>query len=140
METKLFVAMQALILHKNKVLLVRESSKYRDGTNAGKFNVVGGRVKLGERFDEGLCREVQEETGLTISIGRPFFVGEWRPQVRNEQWQIVGVFFECTSESDKVILGEEHDDFAWINPADYKNYNLIDDLFPMFEVYLKVCI
>ncbi len=129
--------MKAFIMHKGKVLLVKESSKYADGSNAGKFDVVGGRVQLGQRFDESLLREVQEETGLDIKIGRPFFVNEWRPNVRGEQWQIVGTFFECFANADNVTLGEDHEEYVWIDPRDYKKYKLIENLMPAFESFLN---
>ena len=137
MEIKLFTATKAFIVYNGKVLLLKESMKYTDGSNAGKFDVVGGRVKPGQRFDESLIREIQEETGLNIKIGRPFFVNEWRPIVRGEQWQIVGTFFECFSESDKVLLSEDHEEYVWIDPKEYKKYNLIDNLIPAFEEWLQ---
>ncbi len=137
MVDKLFVAMKAFIVHNGKVLLLRESSKYFDGSNSGKFDIVGGRVEPGQRFNESLLREIEEETGLNVTIGRPFFVNEWRPNVRGEQWQIVGTFFECISESANVKLSEDHSEFVWINPQDYKNYNLIENLIPAFESFLS---
>ena len=91
---KLFVATKAFIVNDGKVLLVRESNKYKDGANEGRYDVVGGRVNPEQRFDDGLIREINEETGLNVKIGKPFFVNEWRPVVRGEKWQIVGVFFE----------------------------------------------
>lgn len=137
MVDKLFVATKAFVVHKGKLLLLKESSKYSDGSNAGKFDVVGGRVKPGERFDESLLREVREETGLDIKIGRPFFINEWRPIVRGEQWQIVGMFFECFADSDKVMLSEDHEEFIWIDPNEYMRYNLIDNLVSAFGSYLN---
>lgn len=92
---KLFVATKAFIERDGKVLLVRESQKYQDGTNPGKFDVPGDRLNPGERFDDALRREVKEETGLTATVHEPICVGEWRPTVRGECWQIVGVFFPC---------------------------------------------
>tara|TARA_Y100000034_G_scaffold132299_1_gene194941 strand:+ start:1240 stop:1539 length:300 start_codon:yes stop_codon:yes gene_type:complete len=97
---KVFTAMKAFIIYDGKVLLLRESTKYKDGANAGKFDVVGGRVEPGQRFDESLLREIKEETGLTVTLGKPFFVNEWRPTVRGEQWQIIGTFFECFADTD----------------------------------------
>lgn len=82
---KMFVATKAFIINNGRVLLLKESSKYTDGSNAGKFDVVGGRVEPGQRFDESLLREIKEETGLSVRLGRPFFVNEWRPKVRGEQ-------------------------------------------------------
>ncbi len=137
MEIKLFTATKAFIIHNGKVLLLKESPKYADGSNIGKFDVVGGRVKPGQRFDESLMREIQEETGLNVKIGRPFFVNEWRPVVRGEQWQIVGTFFECFADSDKIALSEDHAEFLWIDPKEYKKYGVIDNLGPAFESYLS---
>jgi len=137
METKLFVATKAFIICQGKVLILRESSSYKDGANAGRYDVVGGRVQPGQRFDESLAREIFEETGLKVKIGKPFFVNEWRPKVNNEQWQIVGVFFECEAESDRVMLSPDHDQFEWIDPKSYKNYKLIENLHSVFEAFLS---
>ncbi|MFH0905110.1 MAG: hypothetical protein V1826_00080, partial [bacterium] len=79
----------------------------------------------------------KEETGLTVKIGRPFFVNEWRPVVRGEQWQIVGTFFGCEADSSQVALSEDHDAFEWIDPREYQNYNLIPNLLPAVEAYLR---
>lgn len=136
METKLFVATKAFIIHDNKVLILRESKKYEDGTKAGKFDVVGGRLKPGEHFAESLIREIKEETGLDVEIGKPFFVNEWRPVVKGEQWQIVGTFFECSTKSNHVNLSKDHDKFLWIDPKEYSNYPLIENLKPAFEAYV----
>ncbi|MGC9610641.1 MAG: NUDIX domain-containing protein [Minisyncoccia bacterium] len=137
MVSKLFVATKAFIINDGKVLIVRESSRYRDGTNVGKFDIVGGRVELGQRFNESLKREVKEETGLEVEIGKPFFVNEWRPVVKDEEWQIVGIFFECIPNSVDVKLSEDHDMFEWIDPKEYENYPIIENLKPIFEAYLN---
>lgn len=136
-DAKLFVATKAFISCRGRVLILRESAKYEEGANSGRYDVVGGRIKPGQRFDESLRREVEEETGLKIAIQEPFFVNEWRPVVKNEQWQIVGIFFRCISESDKVSLSQDHDKFLWIEPKDYKQHSLIENLYPAFDAYLS---
>jgi len=134
---KLFVATKAFIKYQGKVLILKESEKYGDGTNAGKFDLVGGRIKPGEHFATSLKREVKEETGLEITIKEPFFVSEWRPQVNGEDWQIVGIFFRCEANNDKVVLSDDHNEHIWIDPKDYNDYSLIDNLVPAFQEYLK---
>ncbi len=136
MEVKLFLATKAFITHDGKVLILRESSKYKDGTNTNKYDVAGGRMEPGQKFDESLLREVREETGLSVIIGKPFFVSEWRPVVRGEQWQIVGIFFICEAQSGQVTLSQDHDDYKWIDPKEYKRFNIIENLIPAFEAYL----
>lgn len=137
MKFKLFVATKTFIVFQNKILILRESSKYQDGSNSNKYDVVGGRIEPGQNFMESLSREVDEETGLKVKIGNPFYVGEWRPIVKEEQWQIVGIFFESFTESANIKLSEDHNDFQWINPNKYIDYPLIENLKPAFEAYLR---
>jgi len=133
----LFVATKAFILNKGKVLLIRESSAYTDSAHAGKFDLPGGRIKPGEPFDNAIIREVFEETGLSITIGAPFFVNESWPVVCGEQWQIVRIFFECSTESEVVQLSKDHDMYVWIAPQDYTQHKIIENLVPVFERFLK---
>ena len=118
------------------MLILRESSIYEDGTNANKYDVVGGRLEPGEKFDESLLREVKEETGLIVSIEKPFCVSEWRPIVRGEQWQVVGIFFKCSVVSGNVELSQDHDDYQWMDPKEFEKYDLIENLKTPFERYL----
>lgn len=134
---KLFVATKAFILYEGKVLIIQESSKYKDGSNIGKFDVVGGRITPGEHFEESLRREVMEETGLKIRLGKPFFVNESRPVVRGENWQVIRMYFETFAENDKIVLGEDHENYLWIDPKDYKKYNIIENMYPAFETYIE---
>jgi 8-oxo-dGTP diphosphatase len=137
MTPKLFVATKAFLLHEGKVLIVRESSNYADGSNANKYDVIGGRLEPGQRFDESLLREIKEECGLDATIGKPFFVNEWRPVVRDEPWQIVGIFFACYTDTNNITLSDDHDDYQWIDPEKYKDYPIIDNLQVVFEAYLN---
>lgn len=84
---------------------------------------------------ESLRREVREETALEITIGKPFFVNEWLPIIKNEQWQIIGIFFACQAHSDKVILSEDHDSFIWIDSKNYLDHPIISNLEKAFEAY-----
>ena len=136
-KVKLFAATKAFIIHNEKVLILKESLKYKDGSNPGSFDVVGGRVKPGQHFKESLIREIKEETGLDVKIGKPFHVEEWRPNVKGEQWHIIGTFFKCTTNSDNINLSKDHENYLWINPDDYKNHNLIPNLHSAFEAYLE---
>jgi 8-oxo-dGTP diphosphatase len=133
---KLFVAGKAFIEHNGTILVLREAGKYMDGVHAGEYDVVGGRIEPGERVVDALTRETKEETGLDITVGKPFFVNEWQPVVRGEQWHIVGIFFQCTAHTDAVTLSQDHDDYQWIDPKDYKNQHIIENMYPVFEAYL----
>ena len=135
---KMFAAVKALISHNEKILLVKESSKYSEGTQEGKFDVIGGRINPGEKIEEALMREVKEETGLQVKIKEAFFVNEVFPIVKGEKWQIIRIFFKCETDQENVHLSQDHDKYIWINPKDYAQYPIIENLIPVFEEYLKI--
>lgn len=136
MPPKLFIATKAFIVYQGKILIVREASTYATGTQIGKYDVVGGRLQPGEHFDDGLKREALEEVGLTIEVGKPFFVNESWPMIKGEQHQIVRVFFRCEAKTTTVKLSQDHDDFQWIEPHYYFQYPVIDNLIPAFQTFI----
>lgn len=110
------IAMKAVIANDDgKVLIMRIADTPKAGPNAGHYGLPGGKLKPGEEWDVGLIREIREETGLDITVGKPLRVGEWRPLVQGEQLQIVGVFFQCATNNFEVKLSEENDDYAWVS-------------------------
>ena len=129
--------MKAFLLFKDKVLILRESPNYEEGTNKGRYDLVGGRVAPGENFANALLREIKEETSLDAQIGKPILVDEWYPIVKGEQWHVIGVSFKCSANSDQIMLNGDHDDYKWIDPKDYKNYPLTTNAYNVFDAYLK---
>ncbi|HSX29424.1 MAG TPA: NUDIX domain-containing protein [Candidatus Saccharimonadales bacterium] len=55
-----------------------------------------------------------EETGLTVQIGKPLYVGEWHPVIKDVPHQIVALFMVCTANTDIVRLSDEHDHAEWV--------------------------
>lgn len=130
------IACKALIRHEGKILILREAATYEEGTNIGKYHLPGGRIEPGEYHMDGLLREVQEETGLQVTVGKPVFVGEWHPVIKGEQNQIIAIFFLCSATSSDVTLSEEHDDYQWITPENYRNFSLMPPEGEVIEAYL----
>lgn len=121
------IAMKAVIVNeKGEVLILREAATYGDGTQRGRYHMPGGRIEVGENFEDALRREIMEETGLEVDIEYPIYVGEWRPVIRDVPHQIVATFMVCKPKSNNITLSTEHDDFQWIDPKDRKNYDVMD--------------
>ncbi len=72
------------------------------------MGLPGGRIEFGEKPDEALIREVQEETGITCKPGRPFYVWNWEYNKENDFVQINVIMRECTYVSGDII--EKHVD------------------------------
>jgi 8-oxo-dGTP diphosphatase len=120
------IATKAVIIKGTKVLILREATTYSDGTQVGRYHVPGGRVEVGEHFEDALKREVKEETGLEIKIEKPIYVGEWRPVIKGVPNQIIGIFFLCTPTTDTITLSTEHDEYQWIELSKRADYDIMD--------------
>ena len=61
-----WLAAFGIVTHNDKVLLVKIAEPFRE---AHKWNFPGGVIEMGEHIEEGLVREILEETNTTIEIG-----------------------------------------------------------------------
>jgi 8-oxo-dGTP diphosphatase len=121
------VAAKAVVINDDgKVLLLREASTNKEGTNLGRYCNPGGRLNPGETYEDGLRREVMEETGLSIELLYPIYVGEWHPVINGIPHQIIAIFTVCKAGSSEVKLSEEHDDYKWIKAEDRNKYDIME--------------
>lgn len=102
------IVQQAIILNRQSQILILRRPE-------GVWQFAGGRLEEGERWDEGLRREVREETGITdLEIVSVFMVDnfEWQSQ------QLYGAYFLCRTAATAVQLSAEHVEYRWLNRAD----------------------
>lgn len=121
------VAAKAVVIDdQGRVLVVREARTYDEGTKIGKYGLPGGRLNLGESYNDGLHREVKEETGLKVEALYPIYVGEWHPVIKDVPHQIIAIFTVCKAKSTDVKLSTEHDDFKWLDPKNPGTVSLME--------------
>lgn len=120
-----------------KILIVRESSDYVEGSLKGIYDVVGGRISSEESLIDGLKREVKEEAGLEVEIGELVHVDEKFQEIKGEKVHIVRIYYQCTSDSSEVVLSKDHDSFEWIEPHNHKNFNLFYDVAEVFDKWIE---
>lgn len=94
MDQIISFAQKALILNKKRdsILVVKYLvGKYLPDKVNGKLTLPGGQIEFGEEPDEGIIREVREETGVTIKPGLPFYVWTWKYDKEGYKKQVVAV-------------------------------------------------
>lgn len=126
---QLFVGAKGFIQRPDgKVLIVREGASYIEGTELGKWDVVGGRINSDEPIIKGLKREIYEESGLEVTVGEVLGVHENFPTINGEQVHIIRIYYACTTDVDVVTLSDDHDAYEWIDPNDSDVYPIMDDV------------
>jgi 8-oxo-dGTP diphosphatase len=100
-----------------RVLLVKPN--YRDH-----WTVAGGICELGEPPHAGCAREVAEEIGLELPVGR-LLVIDWSQPYGPKARPIMHFLFDCGELEDGagiVLQREELDDFRFTDPAEMSGY------------------
>ena len=112
------ISLKALIADGRHLLVLRRPE--------GSWDLPGGLLEIGEPLQEGLLREVSEETGLTVEIG-PILVAwdHWADGFRLRNGRVVdartiGLAYMCTVASGEVSLSHEHDDHAWASETELR--------------------
>jgi 8-oxo-dGTP diphosphatase len=112
-----------------KCLVVKRSAKSRG--NPGRWEFPGGKIDPGESFDVSLMREVQEETALRISLLRALGIAQSELPERH----MVHLIMEASLDSGEVVLSEEHEGYAWVEPHELANLDMAQQFVPFVRAY-----
>jgi len=116
------VGVGAVVPDGNRVLLVRRA--YEPGQ--GLWSVPGGLVEVGETVEEAVKREVEEETGVAVSVDRLIAVLD--NIVRDEDGKVrfhyVLIDYLAHPVGGEARPSKETLDVRWVNLEDLKNLQL----------------
>ena len=117
------IAIKALIINKDKVLLLRKPPKGEGGQSY--WELPGGGLGFGEMPELALKREVTEEVGLSIEVIKPLWVWSF---LKSQHRQVLGITYLCHSSSQNVQLSHEHLEYIWVSKAELDQLNLLPQL------------
>jgi len=121
---KFMVGTAAVIFDSDqRILLTRR-------TDNGRWCLPGGRLEPGENVTEACAREVLEETGLHIAIGR--LVGVYTsPDLLVEyadgnRWQLISFIFEAEVQSGTLGVSDETTDCGYYSLEEMKRIDVME--------------
>jgi len=137
LDTKIYFGQKAFIDKGGKLLVLRDPRcVVNDQTG---IDLPGGKYRWGKDLETELKREVKEETGLEIEIGRPFHVWTYyglKARKGSVSHSVV-VGYLCKYNSGKVKLSNEHDKYEWVDKKSYANWKDKTQDFKALEEYFK---
>ena len=115
-DKKLYVDQKAFVEKDGKILVLHDPLLGLD--------FPGGKIQEGETdFAEALRREIREEVGIEVTVGKPLTTWHYTfPQNghRNAGKEVYLVGFRCTYTSGEVVLSGEHTEFRWVDAGSYE--------------------
>ncbi|UCD07231.1 MAG: NUDIX domain-containing protein [Candidatus Aenigmatarchaeota archaeon] len=109
----------AFIEKDGKFLAIKRSS----AVEVGSWETPGGRVDVGERVEDALVREMEEETGLKVRIKRFLGWGEGFdcPHQDGYLCQRFVLYFLCDVASGELKIDPgEALEYKWVTPEEFK--------------------
>lgn len=119
------VSVGAVVWKGDRVLLIRRGQPPAKGT----WSLPGGRQDLGETVFEAACREVLEETGVTIhirDIAAVVDLIERDGTVVRHHFTVIDVSADWLS--GEAVAGDDAEAVAWADPGRLDNYRLTEEV------------
>jgi len=122
------VAAHALIEKDGKFLVLHRSRI--DGYMPGFWDIPGGTIEFGEDIINALIREINEETGLKVEVGKIISAYGYKSGEDRHQFQLT---YECKYISGEIELEEcSHDEYRWVTIGEMdslKKIAFLEDLY-----------
>ncbi|MBI5388756.1 (deoxy)nucleoside triphosphate pyrophosphohydrolase [Candidatus Woesearchaeota archaeon] len=121
MEQKTLLVVAGIVQKGKKVLIAQ---RMQDTQNDPlKWEFPGGKVELLEDPKTAIRRELQEELGITVSVGELFDYVSYIYKRKGKKHHVVVLFFLCTTHKEPKCVGCEQ--VRWVLPKDLFSYDFV---------------
>lgn len=114
---RILIVMRVILINAGKILLIKRSHK--DSNNPLKWEIPGGKLDQGQDLETAAEREVIEEAGIYATPIKKFvFFEESLSNQNSRKYKgvpYIGFSSLYKSDSSRVRLSEEHEDFKWVS-------------------------
>jgi 8-oxo-dGTP diphosphatase len=122
------VGVKAVIFRRDRVLMLRRWDDL--DLHPGVWDLPGGGVEFGDSLEGSLIREVNEETGFPVRVGRPIhaWIARGTPRPGRSFFSVI-ICYSCRVHSSQPprLDPSEHDEFAWVGPRALSTYDCPPD-------------
>jgi 8-oxo-dGTP diphosphatase len=121
----------AIILKRNRVLLVERARSPLQGY----WSLPGGVLETGERLEEGVCREVLEETGLMVKPRRIVEIFEriMRDATGRVEYHYVLVDYLCRVTGGVLKAQDDVSRAEWVPRSGLSRYKITEGTLPVIQ-------
>ncbi len=123
----------AVIIKGNKILITQR----KEGSfMSNRWEFPGGKLDKGEKLEEGLEREILEELGVKIKVGKLFHTNYYTYKTGNNKREIKLMTYLC-----EILEGEIRcigcSDFRWVLAGELKDFDFVEADLEVVEGLVK---
>ena len=124
------ISLRAIIVHDGKILLDR------DVRDPDIWEIPGGRLNVGESLEEGLKREIFEELGIHIRLGRLVYSEQFQ-QASDGSASLMLAYEASLEDPEATLILDPHEvaETVWIEVKDFEARKLYENCLHALRVY-----
>ena len=108
------------------------------GDMGGRWEFPGGKIEEGEDLQTAVIREMQEEFGVTVEVGRKITSGSFSHKGKSCTLDVLEVRFPHDGIEKKFVL-TEHTDYKWEDLVLIPKLNFVDSDLSVYNDVKKWC-
>lgn len=108
------------------------------GDMGGRWEFPGGKIEEGEDLKTAVIREMQEEFGVTVSVGQKITSGTFTHRNKPCTLDVLAIHFPHDGMKERFIL-TEHTDYRWADLNEIPDLNFVDSDLSVYDDVKKWC-
>ena len=125
------VGVGGVVIEGDRALLIRRAAPPAQG----EWSIPGGLLETGETIEQGIVRELAEETGLEVGVvglievlerifPAPPGANGAPPDPKRPQYHFVILDYLCEVRGGKLVAGSDAAEFAWAREEELAKFNV----------------
>lgn len=108
------------------------------GDMGGRWEFPGGKIEDGEDLETAVVREMQEEFGVIVTVGRKITSGTFTHRDKPCTLDVLEVHFPHDGMTERFALSE-HTDYNWVALTEIPKLNFVDSDLSVYEAVKNWC-
>ena len=108
------------------------------GDMGGRWEFPGGKIEDGEDLETAVVREMQEEFGVTVTVGQKITSGSFTHRNKPCTLDVLEIHFPHDGMSERFAL-TEHTDYNWVKLEEIPKLNFVDSDLSVYDAVKKWC-
>lgn len=108
------------------------------GDMGGRWEFPGGKIEAGEDLPQAVIREMNEEFGVTVTVGKKITSGTFTHKGKPCTLDVLEVHFPHDGLKTRFTL-TEHTDYKWENIENIPELDFVDSDLAVYDAVKKWC-
>ena len=108
------------------------------GDMGGRWEFPGGKIEEGEDLETAVVREMQEEFGVTVSVGKKITSGSFTHRNKPCTLDVLEIHFPHDGMVQRFAL-TEHTDYKWADINEIPSLNFVDSDLSVYDAVKNWC-